>query len=311
MKLTLHIGLKKTATTTLQKALWDARQHLASEGVLFPGLSADHQRLARTVRSAAAGVAGKAAKAEATLELLAAEMRQQPFRHMVLSSEHFSGFSDGAVQRLQGLLEARLPEITEIAVLCYLREPIAFASSMCQQELKNGTIRLADFEANPWPFALAERLMAYRDSFGPAAINLRYFHPGHLKDGDILRDFLAAIGLPDLDISAAGARRNPSLSQDGALVADALAALRPGPSRRTKLRRAYRRMLEKIEGPRFRLSEPVQERVIAASHADLALIRETFGLEIVPEPVPGPTETALTPAAAQSMAKTIAAIVEA
>jgi hypothetical protein len=310
MKLTLHVGLRKTATTTIQRMLWEARPLLAAEGVLCPGIAADHQRLARTLRSAEAGVVGKAELAKGTLDLLADEVRQLRPRHLVLSSEHLIALPAGAVRRLREMLAAALPDVTETRVLCYVREPIGLATSLCQQELKNGAVRLADYHARPWRMPLAEWLRAYLDSFGREALALRRFHPEHLKDGDILRDMLDALGVPDLPVPVSVPRRNRSLSQDGALVADALAGLRPGRRRPMHLRAAYRRMLEKIEGERFALPMEVQARVVEASRADLEMIRTTFGLEITPEPVPGPTATALTPDLALRMAENIATIVE-
>jgi hypothetical protein len=310
MKLTLHVGLKKTATTSLQIALAGARQQLAAEGVLYPGTPDLHHRLARSVKAAEAGDPRAERVARETLDAIATEARSAGLGHVVLSSEHLISASAGAVLRLRALLAAQWPELSEIAALCYVREPVAFATSMCQQSLKNGTIRLADFFAAPWPFTVAAWLSNYVGVFGKDSLRLRQFHPDHLKQGDIFRDFLDAIGLPDLTIPVAVQHRNRSLSWEGVLVADALAGLRPGAARDRGRRNRYRRLLGRIEGARFVLPADVQERVIERSAGDVAAMKTLFGLELTPERVAAAGDCPMSAETALAMARQIIEDVE-
>lgn len=280
MKLTLHVGLKKTATTTLQHALSAAKPRLAAEGLLFPGKPEAHHRLGRRVRAAGSGTM----LAEA-LAPLVAEARRAGIDHVLVSSEHLISAPAAAVEGLRDLLARDFTEATEIRVLAYVREPVGYATSMCQQGLKNGIFRLSDFHADPWPFPIADWLDNYCRTFGRANVVVRQFHPDHLVEGDIVRDFLDAVGLHGVTIPVALPRRNASLSREGAMVADALVGLRPGPDRDRKHRGLYRRRLGKIEGGRFVLPAEVQDRVIAESRADMAMLRDEFGLDIIPEPV--------------------------
>jgi hypothetical protein len=300
MRLTLHVGLKKTATTTLQHALSAAKAQLATEGLLVPGDPADHQRLARRVR----GLGGDQtqAAARAALVPLVAEARQRALPHVLLSSEHLISVPAPAVMGLRDLLAQEFPEVTEIKVLAYVREPVGFATSMCQQGLKNGVLRLEAFYADPWPFTIADWLENYCRAFGRDNVVVRYFHPDHLIAGDIVRDFLDALGLAGVTIPVRVTRRNSALSRDGVLVADALAGLRPGPARDLQRRRQYRRLLEKIEGGRFVLPGEVQARVIAGSRADLARLQAAFQLDIRPEPVAESEGAGLSPDAALGLA---------
>ncbi|MGL4237704.1 hypothetical protein [Tabrizicola sp.] len=307
MKLTLHVGLKKTATTSLQMALAGAKRELAAFGVLNPGTPDLHQRLARSVK---AGDARGDRVARETLDVIAAEARVAGLGHVVLSSEHLISASAEAVARLRLMLEEQWPEVSQILVLCYVREPVGFATSMCQQSLKNGVIRLADFYAAPWPFTVAAWLSNYATVFGRESIRLRHFHPDHLKDGDIFRDFLDAIGLPDLVLPVAVAQRNRSLSHEGVLVADALVGLRPGGERDRARRNRYRRLLGKIEGAKFVLPAEVQERVIEGSSGDVAALKAVFGLELVPERVDGAGACAMSAETALAMARRIIEDVE-
>jgi hypothetical protein len=305
MKLTLHVGLKKTATSTIQHALSVAKPKLAASGVLFPATSDAHHRLARSVIAAEAGDARMQQIAAETVEVLAGEARSAGLDHVVLSSEHLISATAGAVWRLRDMLDRQFPEITDFAVLCYVREPVSFATSMCQQNLKNGVVRLADFYADPWPYTVAAWLENYIDCFGRESVRVRYFHPDHLKNGDIMHDFMDAIGLPETCIPPVVRRRNQALSYEGVLVADALVSLDLDDRRVPSRRAMYRRLLKRIEGRRFVLPSEVQERVIEGCRDDLAALKAVFGLDITPERMEAPDGIIFSEATALSMAERI------
>lgn len=83
MTLTLHVGLRKTATTTLQHAMSRGKPMPAGHGLLLPGRPEDHHRLGRRVRTGA----GRAAVRQA-LPPLAAEARAAGPDRVLVSSEH-------------------------------------------------------------------------------------------------------------------------------------------------------------------------------------------------------------------------------
>lgn len=285
MKLTLHVGLPKTATTTIQHVLEAVKPQLAERGVLYPGTTATQLELVRRTQFDRVGSSTAAGSLGEAVERLAVEVRALRPDQVVLSCEHMSLVPARAVARLKQVLEARLPEVREVGVLCYVREPIGFATSLCQQRLKSGTVSLSGFAADPWPFSLRQLLGKHVDCYGQDAVRLRYLHPDHLVHGSVVDDFLAAIGVTGVEVPVPVPVLNRSLSQDGALVADALAGLVPRAQRSKGRNPLYKRMLEAIEGPRFVLPKEVQARIIDASRADVEHIRRCWGLEIVPEPV--------------------------
>lgn len=310
MELILHVGLKKTATSSIQEALGALKPHLAAAGLCLPGTSVDHQRLARSLVAGGPGNAWADRVAEATLDALAAEAREAGLGRVLISSEHLISAPARALWRLRDMLEERFPEVRSVKVLCYLREPVSFAASMCQQDLKNGRLRLAEFEAAPWPFPWADWLGTQIAVFGHAAVAVRLFDPAHLRDGDVISDMLQAVGVPQLRPVVTVPRRNVSLSREGVQVAEALAALRPHAQRERSLRGRYKRLLLAIKGPRFVLPPEVQERVIALAERDLAYVREVFGLTLAPRRQPW-MPGGLSPKEAQEIAERIVATVEA
>jgi hypothetical protein len=203
-----------------------------------------------------------------------------------------------------------LPGLREVVVLCYLREPVSFATSMIQQDLKNGKTRLDRALADPWPYRLADWVATWADAFGREGVRLRQFHPDHLSRGNILGDVLEMIGRPDLRVPPALPLMNPSLSQAGVLVADALNALHPEALRDKARRGRYKRLLHRIPGSRFVLPPEVQELVIQRSRDDLAALKARWGLDIRPERIEAPVWPGLSEAEARAMAERLVATVE-
>lgn len=285
MKLTLHVGLPKTGTTTIQHVLDRIKPQLAERGVLYPGTTVAQLDLVRRSQRDRSGMSTAEGSLGEAVERMAHEIRAVRPRHVVLSCEHMVLVPAREVARLKDVIAHRLPEIREVAVLCYVREPIGFATSLCQQRLKSGTMRLAEFCAAPWPYNIRDLIAKHVDCYGRSAVRLRSCSPQQLVGASIVGDFLSQIGVPDLPLPMPVPRLNPSLSHPAVLVADALVALRPRGDGKRRRNAQFKRLLEAIPGPKFVLAEEVQQRIIEASSRDLEAIRARFGLNIVPERV--------------------------
>jgi hypothetical protein len=298
MKLTLHVGLPKTATTFVQHTLSVEKARLAEAGVVYPSDSLVHHDLPKLVELVVAGRAKHGRKLNRLLAGFAGEVTASGREHVLVSSEYLIETSPAALALLDETLRRHFPGLREIKVLCYVREPIAFSTSFCQQVVKSAHQRLQQFYDTPWPLNLRDCLSRYVGQFGREALEVRKFHPDSLKNGDILDDFLDALGIDGLDLKRERGALNTALSDQGVQVADALAEIRPVRDRRRRYRREYRRMLEAIGGDRFVLPDAVQDRVEAASREDLAMLRDEFGVTLAPvrqkgiSGVPLPEETA-------------------
>lgn len=310
LKLTLHIGLPKTATTTIQHVLDSVKPALAERGVLYPGTTRSQLELVgRTQIRQPEGQTGPGSLGEA-MGWLADEVRAVRPEHVVLSCERMSLVSAGAMARMQRAIAAWLPEVREVGVLAYAREPIAWATSLCQQRLKMGTSRLAGFAADPWPIPLAGMLAHYVDLYGLEAVTLRLLQADHLVNGAVVDDFLAVIGVPGFAASSPAPVLNRSLSQPGAQVADLLAELVPRGRRAGRRRQYFQQVLETIPGPRFALPRAVQESIVAASQGDVDYIRRLWGLDLRPVLVAPPVAAELSEAAVQALAAEVMEDVE-
>lgn len=282
MKLTLHVGLPKTATTFVQHTLSAEKARLAEAGVIFPADSLVHHDVPKLVELVAAGRLKYRRPLNQLLAGFAGEVAASGCDHVLISSEYLIETPPAAVALLDAALREHFPGLSEIRVLCYVREPVAFSTSFCQQVVKSAHQRLQQFYDRPWPLDLRDCLPRYVTQFGRAAVEVRKFHPDSLKNGDILDDVLDALGLGGLELKRERGALNTALSDQGVQIADALAEIRPVQDRRRRYRREYRRVLESIRGDRFVLPEAVQDRVIAASADDLAMLKDEFGVELSP-----------------------------
>jgi hypothetical protein len=303
LKLTLHIGLLKTATTTIQHVLETAKPDLAARGVLYPGTTRSQLELVgRSQLRQPEGETGPGSLGEA-MGWVADEVRAVRPEHVVISCERMSLVSAGSMTRMQRAIAAWLPEVRDLRILAYVRDPISWATSLCQQRLKMGTSRLVDFADDPWPIRLEEMLEGYVSRYGLQAVNLRLLHPDHLVNGNVVDDFLSAIGQSGFPSFGPAPVLNQSLSQLGAQVAEVLAVHAPRGTREGLRKPLFRRLLQEIEGERFVLPRAVQERVVVASRGDVDYIGRFWGLDLRPrlvEPpdVPGlPEDVVLTLAA--------------
>lgn len=310
MRLTLHVGLPKTATTFVQHTLTARKAQLAEAGVVFPGNSLQHHDIPKLVELVAAGRGKYLRPLDQLLAAFAGEVAALGRDQVLISSEYLIETPPAAVALLDEKLRQHFPALKEIRVLCYVREPIAFSTSFCQQVVKSAHQRLQQFYDSPWPLDLSDCLSRYASQFGRGAMVVRKFQKDSLKNGDILDDVLDALGLGGLELKRERGAMNTALSDRGVQVADALAGIRPVKDRRRRYRRDYRRMLEAIEGDRFVLPEAVQDRVIAASLADLAMLKAEYGIALAPVRQAVPENALLPDETARSLAEHIVDLVE-
>lgn len=203
MALIVHIGSQKTGSTAIQSVLAQNRDVLLGAGVdyLIAGRSnIAHNTLAQDIRHG--DPAGHFAE-------LAAEGAASSARDQVISSEML--FHEAVPARLRAGL------VGDVRVLCYLRRHDLYLEAMYKQLLKNGKIR-----ANPVAFLDRRRgtaaygpvLDAFADAFGADAVQVRVYEPGALLGGDVVTDFLDAVGVGAVDVARPDQQANQTLSAE-------------------------------------------------------------------------------------------------
>jgi hypothetical protein len=190
----LHIGFHKAGSTTLQTFLRDNASVLATVGVDYPEIGRDpdaiaHHVLAKGLKKRRDPPEGL----EAMWRELAALAGQG--RTVVVSSE---GLEPADPEPLREWLAG-----TPVKVVVYVRDLPSRLVSIYAQSIKRGNSTL-DFDAfTARELALdrtrsAPKLKAWADVFGPENVRVRSVHGSVLAGGDVVTDFLDAVGLgPD------------------------------------------------------------------------------------------------------------------
>lgn len=160
MRKILHIGTHKTATTSLQTALYDNREALAEQGVIFPDLTrwemrqrAGHHKLAKAL------VDDPVSGAELTRTILAdAQASARPGDTLLISSEQYYRHTltlvpqDTLKDRRENfvrLMADTFGRDTEVVIV--LRRPDSFCESRHQERVKKTpyTKKVSEYATDP------------------------------------------------------------------------------------------------------------------------------------------------------------------
>lgn len=276
----VHIGLPKTGTTAIQEYFSQNRDFLRSNGVLYPGSDVDHVDLVphfhqvgtRHYFFSGKGLTGEEIerKSAACLEETARQISSFD-GDVVLSSEYFYDLSRPAVKKLDAYFSEHG---RQLQILCYVRHPIAMATSSTQQSIKMGTGRLGELLREPKWHSIKNALSPYLDVLGKDRIAVRSFDL--CRKTGAARDLLDAIGFSSIGEYPEQIRSNESLSAAAVLLADAHNHL----SRMNAVVPKSKGYYFRIGGPKFSLPHRTRKLVLDGCEGDLAWLKEHFDLEL-------------------------------
>ena len=294
----LHVGQHKTGTTWIQNVLDHNRARLAERGICYPDLGACHgwplvflfargddiDRLGPMIgqRRRHSNPRRKARN----LEILNAALDDPKWRKIVISGEQLCDMLRWNEVRAMG--EALQREGTEIRVIFYAREPLGYAASMTQQRLKAG-LTLKELRAEPPTPDYRRRLQKYFRFFGRENVEIRVYDRKRLKDGDVLADFMDAIGEPEIALDApASLAANSSMSGRAARVLDWRNRLfkRISPTFARRHPPWLLPSVARLPGPPFSLPRAVKADVTRRSAQDSAWLGRKLGFEPFPSAAP-------------------------
>lgn len=229
MTVYLHAGTTKTGTTTIQRFLADNRGWMAGQGFVVPEVAgaANHTKLAayalapdqqkpvrrelglntpEEVEAFRAGFRGAFARAVGDRR-----------RNYLFTNEHCSAVLH-SVEELTVLRDLLASSGHEVRVLLYVREPAEYLASSYSTALKNGAHLPLK---RPSPHALETKYnylsicRRWSQVFGRENLTVRLFERQSLLEGNILLDFLQALGIdPQQAPAAARAPQTANRSLD-------------------------------------------------------------------------------------------------
>lgn len=200
MKLTVHIGMGKTGTSSIQKALRSNETALREQGTAYLGMwftdvDPAFARQEGQRQFFAAKPDEMARHAETFKAVLQERSQNEGTDHFILSNEGFFG----RVAKLMPFLKALAPEI-DVQLIAYVRDPRSWLPSAYTQ----WGVRHKENKGPVQPFAerAATLIGQYRplrlwhEAFGEA-LDVRVYK----KDLNVVQDFASATGV-ELEVSA-------------------------------------------------------------------------------------------------------------
>lgn len=220
----VHIGMQKTATTTLQAICSSNRQRLLNTNILYPTLqlqslvkrySINHRLLAQQWLSTLdAGYTSSCSRY--WRENILPQLHQFPAANVLLSAEMLWDIRPEKTSDER--MEAMLTAFTgyQPKIVAYLRRQDWWLESLYNQRVKNG------FESRPISAFVKDELEAgsadiyrkllyWQRYFGKENLIVRIFEPAHCIAGNVVHDFFTQIGLTDLDVLCSTEQRNLKL----------------------------------------------------------------------------------------------------
>ncbi|WP_226583508.1 hypothetical protein [Acuticoccus sediminis] len=309
--LLFHAGMPKTGTTSIQNACFAAREALlAEDGILYPSIAANHTNAICTlfmddptrhisnkmadIRTREA-VTGLQARYRASL---VHDLETTGWSKVLVSAE---GVANLSRKELEGLRDWFGMYVDRIEVVYYLREPIAYTTSVSQQLLKGG-VTLGDLHHKPELPNWKGRLNNAIGAFGRERVAIRDFGTAARSEGGLVADFCGAFGFGPAATAAVLAkaqRDNESLSLEAAQMLSDLNTLRPlfTPEGRSGRRTGKETLtFEALPGNRFVLPLAVRQTVHERTRDDIAWVNATFGTSLYETDPPQEGDSPVDPA---------------
>lgn len=192
----LHIGLHKTGTTAIQGAMraYDdgetAYARLSHDNHSFPVYTAFDARYQtyHPWQKLGYGPEKIAALRRQYRDDITRELQRQDRHRLIFSGEDICILEDTGLRDFLDLIQAHCAKIT---VIVYVRDPLSFAASSFQQQVRGGARNLPKrFD----PF-YKHRIEKFRNLVGQDNIILRAYAPETFPNRSIVADFCTVLGL--------------------------------------------------------------------------------------------------------------------
>lgn len=287
-RLVLHIGYPKAGSSALQTALLASRPALRRQRLIFPdapsGLcNAFAARFAEAPETLypyteIADAAARAGAIARDIRRMVRWIENHRGDTAILSTESLIGLDATAVNAVR---DWAAPLFGEVLIACYVREPVAYATSLTQERVKQG-MTLAEACALTPTGNFAAALPRWVAAFGRESVRVRAIEA--LDRGDVVGDFAAAIGFDGA--LAPGGYANPALSEEAVRL---LSAWHEHAAEQTAGEgRPAPEWLWRVPGRRFHLSEEMVARVQAGARPGLAYLAAEWDIAFSAPAVPAP-----------------------
>ena len=220
---TIHIGLPKTGTTSIQRFLALNAENLMRSGFHYPNFLAgqNHMELAAYAvgrgnvhLASIAGIRDLDHWLEWRVSFRETFLRETSMGgRWIFSSEHISERlkTESRVRDLRILLDKAFDQVD---IIMYLRRQDELALSFYSTWVRDGIskpFRVDEVLESPGRFDFTQTIVRWKAEFSDDAIAIRLY-PRQDSGTDLIEDFAATLGLPDISNWVRPKRLNTSLS---------------------------------------------------------------------------------------------------
>ncbi|HET7681641.1 MAG TPA: hypothetical protein VFK79_16070 [Xanthobacteraceae bacterium] len=302
-KFYIHIGVHKTGTKSIQHTLSGNRRVLLRHGInslsgdpnhgpLLISLLADEphrdsRNIRRHVDTPDKAAAYNASARQAVMRSLARN-RSAKF---IITGEGLSPRKPQEIERFKQMLA---PYAADYRVIVYVRDPYEYANSASLQRLKNGGV--LDMPEKKFPLPKYRRnLSRWIKAFGRDNVDIRVFDPKRFIGGDLMSDFLVAIGeSPELAKKLNVLRANQSMSHEAALILSeankTIPALIDGHANRARAFDLHAPVVD-IKGEKFAINPEEYLKHEAVALAEIGWLNSILGEPAFGRTQPRPAST--------------------
>jgi hypothetical protein len=301
----IHIGLPKTGTSSIQKTLYNNRDQLLEHGINYLSMRANHGTIFKSLmRTGQHGNFDNFMRRASTLEKFNAfndKLRKQLTEELsgnrsakfVISGESLPSLPKRKLRTLKQMLD---PFAKAYRVIAYMRDPYEYANSATVQRVKSG---YSFEEANkdiPLP-NYRRGIVNFGQVFGGENVDIRVYDPRRFADGDLIADFLAAIGeSAELNKKLKPVFANQSVSHEALLLLSEINIVLPelvdGVRNPARLPDTWL-LMASVEGQKFTIDPQAYLKQEADVRAEVEWLHQKIGEVVFTNPKLRQASTAL------------------
>lgn len=294
----IHIGLHKTATSSIQHTLWQNKELLKDHGVFFPSnWKRNHGIVMQTMFSSPEFLTKKteyiyyvkanlnsmrkiASFASENKKNIKKEILNTNCNTVVFSGESISMMNKTDLIPMKLFLKTMMP-LAKITVVIFVREKSAFASSYYQQDIKaglNAVIRLHEK-------LYQETIEKFSRVFSKENMKVVSFEKSLKHPHGPVGEFLNIIGLPENEIDKVSIKRaNLGISDKAIELVAYINKQLPLTDRTTYRAGRYKKDshgLHAIQGKKFSLPQKIQAEIWTKGREDNLWLKKHYGIDYI------------------------------
>ncbi len=292
-KVYIHIGHTKTGSTSIQDTLLENYELFKQRNIIYyndrevmfgtndlpAALNIKFYSEPDMIRRGFDNEERRKKHARLVFSHIESLIRSNSKAKIIISSEVLASVDEKGVIKLDSFLKKSLDGASNaVRIICYVRDPLSWAVSTAQQEMKVYGKTFDDPIELVLPFRFY--LEKYFNVFGRKNVDIRELGAGK----SLLTDFMVACEEPDFDLrDVKQLRSNESLTEQSVRILDRLNRVVPafeGELPNDKRAILIDKAFAAIKGDKFVLSPSVREEVVRRNQGEVEWLRSVVGHRI-------------------------------